>query len=161
MYVSTVTLACCRPSLAQNTVVSHASTQASFSSHPHNPPFFRVPQPLGFTWELVHQLNGHQAAVNVVDFDDKYIISASGDRTIRYVAQALKRGKFVVFFPGPTRSVMFFVSLTFPTQISLWNTETGEAVRKLKGHQRGIACLQYCYPFIVSGSSDKVRMWKG
>lgn len=26
---------------------------------------------------------GHRAAVNVVDFDDKYIVSASGDRTIK------------------------------------------------------------------------------
>uniref|UniRef100_A0A915IZZ9 Uncharacterized protein n=1 Tax=Romanomermis culicivorax TaxID=13658 RepID=A0A915IZZ9_ROMCU len=28
-------------------------------------------------------LFGHRAAVNVVDFDDKYIVSASGDRTIQ------------------------------------------------------------------------------
>lgn len=26
---------------------------------------------------------GHRAAVNVIDFDEKYIISASGDRTIK------------------------------------------------------------------------------
>lgn len=31
---------------------------------------------------------GHRAAVNVVDFDDKYIVSASGDRTIK-VRQSL------------------------------------------------------------------------
>src|SRR5277367_3789783 len=28
-------------------------------------------------------LVGHRAAVNVVDFDEKYIVSASGDRTIK------------------------------------------------------------------------------
>ena len=28
-------------------------------------------------------LVGHRAAVNAVDFDDKYIVSASGDRTIK------------------------------------------------------------------------------
>ena len=28
-------------------------------------------------------LVGHRAAVNVVDFDQKYIVSASGDRTIK------------------------------------------------------------------------------
>ena len=28
-------------------------------------------------------LVGHKAAVNVVDFDDRYIVSASGDRTIK------------------------------------------------------------------------------
>lgn len=30
-------------------------------------------------------LVGHRAAVNVVDFDDKYIVSASGDRTIKVI----------------------------------------------------------------------------
>ena len=38
-------------------------------------------------------LVGHRAAVNVVDFDEKYIVSASGDRTI-------KVGLTVVLFPG-------------------------------------------------------------
>lgn len=28
-------------------------------------------------------LVGHRAAVNVVDFDERYIVSASGDRTIK------------------------------------------------------------------------------
>ena len=28
-------------------------------------------------------LVGHRAAVNVIDFDRKYIVSASGDRTIK------------------------------------------------------------------------------
>lgn len=28
-------------------------------------------------------LFGHRAAVNVVDFDERYIVSASGDRTIK------------------------------------------------------------------------------
>lgn len=30
-------------------------------------------------------LVGHRAAVNVVDFDQKYIVSASGDRTIKVI----------------------------------------------------------------------------
>lgn len=28
-------------------------------------------------------LTGHRAAVNVVDFDERYIVSGSGDRTIK------------------------------------------------------------------------------
>lgn len=32
---------------------------------------------------MKHALVGHRAAVNVVDFDEKYIVSASGDRTIK------------------------------------------------------------------------------
>jgi len=34
-------------------------------------------------------LVGHRAAVNVVDFDDTYIVSASGDRTIKVSAALL------------------------------------------------------------------------
>ena len=48
---------------------------------------FSLPQ----VWDMVSPteinlrrvLVGHRAAVNVVDFDDKYIVSASGDRTIK------------------------------------------------------------------------------
>ena len=34
-------------------------------------------------WELTHFISMFRAAVNVVDFDEKYIVSASGDRTIK------------------------------------------------------------------------------
>ena len=39
----------------------------------------RAPHDIGLRRVLV----GHRAAVNVVDFDDRYIVSASGDRTIK------------------------------------------------------------------------------
>lgn len=38
-------------------------------------------------------LVGHRAAVNVVDFDDKYIVSASGDRTIKVTRAAIYKLK--------------------------------------------------------------------
>ena len=62
---------------------------------------------------------GHSSAVNAVDFDGKYIVSGSGDHTIK-----------------------------------VWNTSTGELVRTLEGHERGIACLQYKDQLVVSGGSD-------
>ena len=34
---------------------------------------------------------GHRAAVNVVDFDDKYIVSASGDRTIKVLSSLFSK----------------------------------------------------------------------
>jgi len=34
-------------------------------------------------------LVGHRAAVNVVDFDEKYIVSASGDRTIKVTSLSI------------------------------------------------------------------------
>lgn len=47
-------------------------------------------------------LVGHRAAVNVVDFDDKYIVSASGDRTIKvWVKQEIESHddhSFILFF---------------------------------------------------------------
>lgn len=39
-------------------------------------------------------LVGHRAAVNVVDFDDKYIVSASGDRTIKVISVLKMPHKF-------------------------------------------------------------------
>lgn len=39
----------------------------------------KSPNDITLVWVLV----GHRAAVNVVDLDDKYIVSASGDRTIK------------------------------------------------------------------------------
>ena len=38
-------------------------------------------------WELTHFILMFRAAVNVVDFDEKYIVSASGDRTIKVSLQ--------------------------------------------------------------------------
>jgi F-box and WD-40 domain protein 1/11 len=46
-------------------------------------------QRLGYTWQVLRELQGHIAAVNVVEFDLKYIVSASGDRTIRSVWRML------------------------------------------------------------------------
>ncbi|KOB77983.1 Serine/threonine-protein kinase 10, partial [Operophtera brumata] len=39
-------------------------------------------------------LVGHRAAVNVVDFDEKYIVSASGDRTIKVTPRVYTQGRF-------------------------------------------------------------------
>ena len=39
-------------------------------------------------------LVGHRAAVNVVDFDEKYIVSASGDRTIKVCVRVIGYGIF-------------------------------------------------------------------
>lgn len=43
-------------------------------------------------------LLGHRAAVNVVDFDQRYIVSASGDRTIKVI-------KFSIFLKTKNRYV--------------------------------------------------------
>ena len=47
---------------------------------------------------LKRVLADHKAAVNAVDFDDKYIVSASGDRTIKVGLYACTfRCMYIVF----------------------------------------------------------------
>ena len=66
--------------------------------------------------------------MNVVDFDEKYIVSASGDRTIKVLS--------LQYF-----SQHFSLNIFFSSQV--WSTSSCEFVRTLNGHKRGIACLQY------------------
>ena len=47
-------------------------------------------------------LVGHRAAVNVVDFDDKYIVSASGDRTIKVGAQIFPQ---IIQYPLDSKTI--------------------------------------------------------
>jgi WD40 repeat protein len=84
-------------------------------------------------------LVAHRAAINAVSIDHDYIVSASGDRSIM-----------------------------------LWDANTGKLLRTLENHHtRGFASLPYCaainlltlfcriasidfkFPYILSGSSDK------
>lgn len=43
-------------------------------------------------------LVGHRAAVNVVDFDEKYIVSASGDRTIKVTIQFKETSSLFIMY---------------------------------------------------------------
>lgn len=43
-------------------------------------------------------LVGHRAAVNVVDFDEKYIVSASGDRTIKVTIQLKETSSLFIMY---------------------------------------------------------------
>ena len=49
-------------------------------------------------------LVGHRAAVNVVDFDERYIVSASGDRTIK-----VKRRKTLLFCKNTDTTVILII----------------------------------------------------
>lgn len=55
-------------------------------------------------------LVGHRAAVNVVDFDDKYIVSASGDRTIKVSCSHLFLARiFVPMLYQPLKKTKIYV----------------------------------------------------
>ncbi|KAF9579508.1 hypothetical protein BGW38_004205, partial [Lunasporangiospora selenospora] len=88
------------------------------------------------TGEMLRTLSGHRAAVNAVQFSPENSVSP---------------------FAGSPRIV---VSASGDRSIKIWSFETGECLRTLEGHARGIACIQFESNIIVSGSSDRsIKIW--
>ncbi|KAF9173030.1 hypothetical protein BGX21_002106 [Mortierella sp. AD011] len=89
------------------------------------------------TGEMIKTLIGHRAAVNAVQFSPESAPPSP--------------------FAGHPRVV---VSASGDKTIKIWSFETGECLRTLEGHARGIACIQFEGNVIVSGSSDRcIRIW--
>ncbi|KAG0221636.1 hypothetical protein BGX31_009658, partial [Mortierella sp. GBA43] len=89
------------------------------------------------TGEMIRTLSGHRAAVNAVQFSSESAAASP--------------------FPGSPRVV---VSASGDKTIKIWSFETGECLRTLEGHARGIACIQFEGNIVVSGSSDRsIRIW--
>lgn len=130
-------------------------------------------------------LVGHRAAVNVVDFDEKYIVSASGDRTIkvwhtsscefhrtlnghkRGIACLQYRDRLVVS-GSSDNSIRYnhlnINKLCFTTKLifisRLWDIEYGNCLRVLEGHEELVRCIRFDSKRIVSGAYDgKIKVW--
>lgn len=110
-------------------------------------------------------LVGHRAAVNVVDFDDKYIVSASGDRTIKVWSTATC--EFVRTLLGHKRGIAclqyhdkIVVSGSSDNTIRIWDIECGACLRVLEGHDELVRCIRFDSKRIVSGAYDgKIKIW--
>lgn len=121
-------------------------------------------------------LVGHRAAVNVVDFDDKYIVSASGDRTIKVWSTATcefvrtlnghKRGiaclqyrDRLVVSGSSDNSIRYYCFIRcgilekyeyFCLIFRLWDIECGACIRVLEGHEELVRCIRYVLLFTKS-----------
>lgn len=110
-------------------------------------------------------LVGHRAAVNVVDFDEKYIVSASGDRTIK--VWNTSTCEFVRTLNGHKRGIAclqyrdrLVVSGSSDNSIRLWDIECGACLRVLDGHEELVRCIRFDSKRIVSGAYDgKIKVW--
>ena len=106
-----------------------------------------------------HNLYYFRAAVNVVDFDEKYIVSASGDRTIK--VWSTSSCEFVRTLNGHKRGIAclqyhdrLVVSGSSDNTIRLWDIECGACLRVLEGHEELVRCIRFDSKRIVSGAYD-------
>uniref|UniRef100_A0A8C5KWV8 F-box/WD repeat-containing protein 11-like n=1 Tax=Jaculus jaculus TaxID=51337 RepID=A0A8C5KWV8_JACJA len=98
-------------------------------------------------------LVGHRAAVNVADFDDKYIVTSTCEfvRTVN----GHKRGIACLQYQD-----WLVVSRSLDNTIRLWNIECGACLRVLKGHEELVQCIWFDNRRIVSGAYDgKIKVW--
>jgi len=110
-------------------------------------------------------LFGHRAAVNVVDFDEKHIVSASGDRTIK--VWTATTCEFVRTLSGHRRGIAclqyrgnIVVSGSSDNTIRIWDIDHGTCLRTLEGHEELVRCIRFDDKRIVSGAYDgKIKIW--
>lgn len=135
----------------------------------------------GYEFVKEHTLIGHKAAVNVVEFDRRYIVSASGDRTIRI--WHTDTGQELAELKGHERGIAclqyhdnYIVSGSSDKTLKVWEIHLPpdgalpgsaeeaaaysdrhhELLRTLKGHTDLVRCVRFDVGMdrIVSGSYD-------
>ncbi|KAG9063807.1 hypothetical protein KI688_003919 [Linnemannia hyalina] len=129
------------------------------------------------TGQILQRLNGHIDSVLSVRFEKDIVVSCSKDRSVKIwkissgqLLRTLRGHRAAVnavqfspesAAPSPFRgNPRLVVSASGDKTIKVWSFETGECLRTLEGHARGIACIQFEGNVVVSGSSDQsIKIW--
>ncbi|KRX03874.1 WD40-repeat-containing domain [Pseudocohnilembus persalinus] len=126
--------------------------------------------------ELVQKYNlegqGHQGPVNVIKYDlsGEYCLSGGSDRTIilwkpstnKQIKQYQKVHNYEVTDLQIFKDNSRFISCSADKNIFIWDTKTGNIIRKIQGHSYKVnsICMNSDESVIVSGSFDTcVKIW--
>jgi WD40 repeat protein len=130
-------------------------------------------QPAKKTWDiqLLHTMTGHTHIVSalVISNDNKKLISASKDKTIKIwnlengeLVNTLKAHKDSVQTLALSPDGLIVASGSADKTIKLWHLETGELLGSFNGHGNTVTALAFCQSgnLLVSSSLDKtIKVW--
>ncbi|KIP07795.1 hypothetical protein PHLGIDRAFT_105153 [Phlebiopsis gigantea 11061_1 CR5-6] len=113
------------------------------------------------TGQPVRVIRDHEDSVLCVRFNEHRLVSCSKDRTLRtyllpdFTPQfRLEDHRAAV--NAISMSEKIIVSGSGDRSMKIWNAETGELVRTFENHHgRGLAAIDFEFPYVLSGSSDK------
>lgn len=118
-------------------------------------------------YHRIASLEFHDAPVLDVALTDGFIITAGKDG--RVAVWGRKNHRLQYYFDahrGPVNAIAIcgatFLTAGADGHIKQWHTASGEHIQTLRGHTRGLACVEVssCGNFVVSGSNDRtLRIW--
>ncbi|EPQ57897.1 WD40 repeat-like protein [Gloeophyllum trabeum ATCC 11539] len=111
--------------------------------------------------ELRRALLDHDDSVLCVRFDERRLVSCSKDRTVRVYSFPDLQPQFLL--QGHRAAVNavsicdnFIASASGDRSMRIWDADTGALLRIFENHHsRGLASIDFKYPMVLSGSSDK------
>ena len=101
--------------------------------------------------------------------DGKYIVSASGDNTIKVWDS--NKGTLLYTLEGHETTVnsadfsqdgKFIISASWDNTIKIWDSTLGTLIHTLEGHETSVNCASFSYDgrYIISASGDNtIKIW--